>query len=160
PMTVEDSASTEVKKKEALDLVQDVYILKKEYAENRVDLITSIFDSVKEVHGDVEKKVNQKIKENALNISINEKLAKTSIIPMDEQLSMLKGKLTEHVTKEFHDSVFLALLQASNDELAIAKDLTVTAINNGMSSRISADDVENSKKRVEEELKYTTLNAS
>lgn len=41
---------------------------------------------------------------------------------------------------------FFALVQASHDELSIAKDLTVTAINNVMAQRISADDVENAKK--------------
>ncbi len=75
-------------------------------------------------------------------------------------MTRLKEKLTENVTKELSDSVFLALLQSSKDELSIAEDLTVTAINNVMSSRISADNVENAKKRLEEELKYTSLNSS
>ena len=73
-------------------------------------------------------------------------------------MTSLKAKLTSNVSKGLSDQVFMALVQASNDELSIAKDLTVTAINNVMAQRISADEVENAKKRVEEELKYTTLN--
>ena len=49
---------------------------------------------------------------------------------------------------------------STKDELTIARDLSITAINNVMSSRISANDVENAKKRVEEELKYTSLDNS
>jgi cyclic-di-AMP phosphodiesterase PgpH len=78
---------------------------------------------------------------------------------MTDQLTRLKGKLTENVNKDLSDPVFQGLLKSSKDELSIAKDLTVTAINNVMTLRISADDVENSKKRVEEELKFTSLNS-
>ena len=66
-------------------------------------------------------------------------------------------KLTDDVTKELPDSVLLELLLSTKDELTIARDLSITAINNVMSSRIPANDVENAKKRVEEELKYTSL---
>lgn len=148
PITVEDKDSTERKRKEALNLVQDVYILKKEYTQNRVDLITSIFDSVKEVNEDL---VEKREKDG------NQDQEKP---PVSEQLAKLKEKLTDNETKELSDQVFIALLQASPDELSIARDLTVTAINYVMSSRIPQDDVENAKKRLEEELKYTSLNSS
>jgi cyclic-di-AMP phosphodiesterase PgpH len=150
PITVEDKASTEEKRKEAIDSVQDVYILKKEYTENRVDLITSIFDSIVEVQNETINKDNVTDKETTAQ----------SLEPLSpaQQLEVLKGKLTESVTKDISDNVLLALLKSSKDDLAIAKDLTVTAINNVMRLRISADDVENSKKRLEEELKFTSLN--
>lgn len=63
------------------------------------------------------------------------------------------------MTKDLSGQVFIALVHASNEELSIAKDLTVTAINNVMSKRISADDVENAKKNLEEELKFAPLNS-
>ena len=140
PITVEDKASTEEKRKEAIDSVQDVYILKKEYTQNRVDLITSIFDLILEVQ---EEKVDQ---------------GNQSADSDTQRLTRLKGKLTDSITKDISDSVFLALLNSSKEELSIAKDSTVTAINNVMRLRISADDVENSKKQLEEELKFISLN--
>ncbi len=156
PITVEDKQSTEKKRKEALDQVKDVYILKKEYTQNRVDLITSIFDSVSEVQGEVADEMNQKQKES----SPDGGTVKDSASSISDQLTILKGKLTENVTKEISDPVFVTLLQSSKDELSISKDLAITAINNVMNSRISADNVENTKKRLEEELKYTSLNSS
>lgn len=156
PITVEDKQSTEKKRKEALDQVKDVYILKKEYTQNRVDLITSIFDSVSEVQVEVADEMNQKQKESVSNGGT----VKDSAPSISDQLTRLKGKLTENVTKEISDPVFIALLQSSKDELSISKDLAITAINNVMNSRISADNVENTKKRLEEELKYTSLNSS
>ncbi|MFL6562100.1 MAG: hypothetical protein ACJ8MO_39115, partial [Bacillus sp. (in: firmicutes)] len=137
---------------DAADQVQDVYALKKEYTQNRVDLISSIFQATTELNDEINEQ-NKKFEE----LTTEEKPEKPD--PSDsEKLIRLKAKLTSTVSKGLSDQVFRALVQAGNDELSIAKDLTVTAINNVMAQRISADEVENAKKRVEEELKYTTLN--
>ncbi|UAC47291.1 HD family phosphohydrolase [Bacillus aquiflavi] len=151
PITIEDKESTEKKRREALDQVQDVYTLKKEYTQNRVDLITSIFQSASEVNEEIREELER------ANRDGNNTVAEP---PINEKLKRLKAKLTENVAKDISDPVFLAILQASKDELSIAKDLTVTAINNMMSNRIPADEVENAKKRVEEELKYTSLSGN
>ncbi|NRD80798.1 HD family phosphohydrolase [Bacillus sp. BRMEA1] len=150
PGTVEDKKSTEEKRKEARDQVQDVYALKKEYTQNRVDLITSIFQAAAEVNDELAedlKKETESSQDKAVNTAPS----------VSDKVTKLKGKLTTTVTKDLSNQVFTALVQASNSELSIAKDLTVTAINHVMSQKISADDVENAKKRVEEELKYSTL---
>jgi cyclic-di-AMP phosphodiesterase PgpH len=152
PATVEDKISTEKKRQEALDQVQDVYTLKKEYSSNQVDLISSIFDSGTEVNEEIEDERKKQIAAEEEPIDV---LQPT----IEEEVTMLKAKLTDRVIKDLSERVFTALVQASDDELAIAKDLTVTAINNVMNKRISADDVENAKKSLEEELKFTTLNS-
>lgn len=151
PATVEDKVSTEKKRQESLDQVQDVYTLKKEYSSNQVDLVSSIFDSASEVNDEIEDEIK---KQNILDEDPLEVIEPN----IEEEVMMLKAKLTDRVIKDLSERVFTALVQASNDELSIAKDLTVTAINNVMSKRISADDVENAKKSLEEELKFTTLN--
>jgi cyclic-di-AMP phosphodiesterase PgpH len=152
PATVEDKISTEKKRQEALDQVQDVYTLKKEYSSNQVDLISSIFDSGTEVNEEIEDEREKQIATDEEPIDV---LQPT----IEEEVTMLKAKLTDRVITDLSERVFTALVQASDDELAIAKDLTVTAINNVMNKRISADDVENAKKSLEEELKFTTLNS-
>jgi putative nucleotidyltransferase with HDIG domain len=150
PGTVEDKKSTENKRKDALDQVQDVYSLKKEYTQNRVDLITSIFESASEVNDEIKEEMKKPDATSADNPPKEEPT-------VAEKVTRLKAKLTSTVTKELSDQVLSALVQANKDELSIAKDLTVTAINNEMTKKIAADDVENAKKRVEEELKYSTL---
>lgn len=158
PITIEDKESTEESRKDALEQVKDVYTQKKEYAQNRVDLVSSIFDSVFEVNDEAEEEIKQKQKETLEN---NEEASPVKEEPtIDEKLATLKTKLTESETKSLSDQVFIALLQAEKDELTVAEDLTVTAVNNVMKNNIPADEVEISKKRVEEELKYTSLSSS
>ncbi|PLS01190.1 HD family phosphohydrolase [Neobacillus cucumis] len=150
PATVEDKESTENKRRDAINQVQPVYSLKNEYTQNRVDLITSIFQAAIELNNEIKEEVKKQEEAGKENTTSDE--------PSDsEKESQLKAKLTPSVSKELSNQVFTALIHANNDDLAIAKDLTVTAINNVMTKRISADEVENAKKRVEEELKYTTL---
>ena len=143
PITIEDKESTEAKKKDAEDQVQDIYVLNKRISQNRIDLVTSIFDSAIEVNEEIVDELNAEQKESSL--------------PESEKLKRLKMKLTNDLTKEFPDQVLADILLSSKDDLTIARDLSITAINNVMSSRIPAHDVENAKKRVEEELKYTSL---
>ncbi|PLR93824.1 HD family phosphohydrolase [Bacillus sp. T33-2] len=160
PITVEDKSNTEKKRKEALEQVEDVYILKKEYTENRVDLITSIFESASEVNDEAKEEADSKNREGAENGQSSGGAPPVTDLPISDKLTRLKAKLTADVTKDISDVVLTALLQAPKDELAISKDLAVTAINNVMSQRIPGDDVENAKKRVEEELKYSSLSSS
>lgn len=136
--TVEDTYQTELEKDEVAKQVPDAYTLKKEYAQNKVDLISSIFDSGLEVKKEIE----------------DEEKAKESI---PEQAESLKEKLTEEVADDLSDSVFTSLVKASEQELRISKDLTITVINKVMTSSIPSNEVENAKRRAEEDLKLTSL---
>ncbi|KAB2338559.1 HD family phosphohydrolase [Cytobacillus depressus] len=159
PITIEDKALTERRKKEAADHVQDVYVVKKEIAQNRVDLITSIFDSATEVNDEIKDDIEAKQKAAEQAKEPENKIKDFPEPTLSDKLTRMKEKLTEDVTKEISDQTLLTLLQVSRNELTIARDMTVTAVNNVMSKRIPADEVENAKKRLEEELKFTSLNS-
>lgn len=146
PITVSDKESTEKKKDQAEAQVQDVYVLKTEITENRVDLIRSIFDAAIDVNREAEN-AGDKEEERTLPLGV------------DEKLDMLKNKLTKEVAGSISDSTLRTLVSETNENLSIARDITVTAINNVMRNRIPADEVQNKKKLVEEEIKYATLNS-
>lgn len=155
PVTVSDKESTDRKRELAEEQVKDVYVLKKEINENRVDLITSIFDSASELNREL---MHEPVTEDSEGTPSDEESQESKTPPtVSEKVSMLKERLTEDVAKDVSDTTFAALVAVSPTELGIAKDLTVTAINNVMSTRIPADQVENAKKRVEEELRFTNL---
>lgn len=165
PVTVSDRESTERKREVAEEQVADVYVVKKEINENRVDLITSIFDSSIAVNKEIEASEAETATSNeesddgaAEGATANE--TPPEPISTQEKIGMLKERLSEDVANDVSDSTFTALVSASSNELSIAKDLTVTAINNVMKNKIPADEVENSKKRVEDELRYANLENS
>jgi len=145
PLTIEDKESTKAKKKEAEEQVQDVYVLNKSISENRIDLITSIFDSAVEVNKEIKNEQKEGMHEG-------------NSPSKEVKLKRVKEKLTDDVTKDIPDSVLTSLVVSANDELIIARDLSITAINMIMNNRIPTHEVENAKKKLEEELKYTDLN--
>ena len=51
----------------------------------------------------------------------------------------------------------MTLVTSSKERLTNAKDMTLTAINNVMKTRIPADEVEDAKNRVQDELMYTNI---
>jgi len=156
PITVIDQESTEKKREAAVSQVQDVFILKREYAENRVDLVTSIFQSAIEVKDDIEKERRAfEERQNQLDSETEKEEFKEP--SLNDQLTSLKEKLTEDVIRDLSDVSLTALLKASEQELSIARDIAVTSINQVMNTRIPADEVERAKRRVEEEIKYTSL---
>lgn len=149
PVTIFDKESTERKKDAAEAQVTDVYVVKKEINENRVDLITSIFDSVTGLNKEQDSGSEEMVEENT-------KMESDSLTTSDK-VAMLKERLTEDLANDVTDATFAALVAASTNELSIAKDITVTAINNVMKNKIPADEVENAKKRVEDELRFANL---
>jgi cyclic-di-AMP phosphodiesterase PgpH len=148
PITVEDKLKTERDRKDAADQVEDEFSQNKEIAQNRIDLTASIFQSAIEVNEDADL-ANPKVDDADKNLQ-----------SIQNRVSTLKKKLTENETKEISNQTFTALLEANRTELLIAKDLTITAINEVMSEAIPANGVENAKKRLEEQLKYSSLNSN
>ncbi|PLT30967.1 HD family phosphohydrolase [Peribacillus deserti] len=152
PQTVVDKEKTEQYKQEAAKDVEDVFTQKKEYAENRVDLISSIFDSVQEVKAELEIKQQEKAEKDEGDLPSS----KTQI-GTPAHAALAKQKLTGNVTKDLSDDVFMALIKADEQNFVMARDLTLTAIHNVMSTKIPASEVEPAKNRAAEQLKISSL---
>lgn len=154
PITIEDKEKTEERKREAEALVKPVYVVKQEYMEHRVDLVSSIFDEAIEVQNRVNEMKNEEgeIAPNGDGETTVPQEPTTS-----EKVTMLKESLTETIVNDLSSTTLTALVTHSQEELQIAKDATVTAVQKVMSTRIPATEVENAKKRVEDELRYISL---
>ncbi|WP_240338423.1 HD family phosphohydrolase [Peribacillus alkalitolerans] len=162
PKTIEDIEKTELEKQNILKQVPDEYVLKREVTQNRLDLLTSIFDAVKEVQAEKENLLEQQEKINQLNAQATEestKLPDAKIPTVDEQLNSVKNKMTEDINKSIPDWAYRSMIMAKPSDLQTAQDATLTAVNTVMSNQVSADEVENAKKNVEQQLQYTSLNS-
>jgi uncharacterized domain HDIG len=135
-----------------MNQVQPQYVLKQEYAQNRVDLIGSIFASAITVLDEIEQMRKEAMKnaEKGESVPFREPT-------LSEKVERLKGKLTAEVVNELSGSTLSALVSSSKSDLEMARDAAVTAVNNTMTQRISASQVENAKKKAEEEIRYITL---
>jgi len=148
PITIEDKEQTEKKRNEVVSQVKPQYVMKQEYAQNRVDLISSIFDSAIDLQNELVKKTD----ENEANPN-----GPVSVPSENERLEWLKEKLTNTVNNDLSETTLKALVNHTKTDLSIAKDAAVTAVNKVMTERISANEVENAKKKVEDQIRYISL---
>lgn len=135
PVTIEDKESTEKKKAEAKEAVEDVYTQKTEYAQNQVDLVASIFDAIIEVNKEYDQLENK---------------SETS------KQEMLQDKLPDNIRKGLSDKAISELLQTNKEELSVAKDAVVTAVHHVMKNQVMISDLEEMKDQAEGQLVYTT----
>lgn len=135
PITIEDKETTEKLKKEAANKVADVYTLKKEYAENRVDLISSLFTTIVEIQDEA----RGKNKEQA------------------EMVDKLKERLPQEWFSYLSEGEWEKLLQAAPEDINTAKEAAVTAVHSIMAERITKSELERARAKVQDELEYVIL---
>ncbi|MCD7033056.1 HD family phosphohydrolase [Metabacillus sp. GX 13764] len=146
PSTVEDKEATEKKKQEAYNNVEDQYTLKREYSENQVELIASIFDAVQEVNTEAQAQAGSQD-------------PKQTVKPLteDEEYGLLQKKLPSDLTEKLSKDDFLPLLNADSRDVSLAKDAAVTSVNNTMSKEIPISKLTEAKDNVEQDLQFTSL---
>ncbi|MCP8967167.1 HD family phosphohydrolase [Ectobacillus ponti] len=144
PVTIEDKVTTERRKREAAQTVEDQYTYRSEYKQNRSEIISSIFEAVKEVQDEDR---------------LKEKLEQQPPAALPVQLDKLKEKLPADVLKSLSNEVLQQLLKASPDQLLVAKESTLTAVNNRMSTHIKIHEVNRAREQIADELRYANVNS-
>ncbi|WP_429666263.1 HD family phosphohydrolase [Bacillus gobiensis] len=141
PSTVEDEQATENRKREAVDEVKDQYVMRKDFSDNQVDLVASIFSSIAEVKAERDEK------------------SKNEGSPPDDKtlIDSVKKQLTKDVNDALSDDIILSLLNTSNEELENVKDYVITTVNSIMGNEISIEEIEEAKNSVNKELKNYSI---
>ncbi|RLQ98182.1 HD family phosphohydrolase [Falsibacillus albus] len=149
PKTVIDEQKTNMERDKAADDVGNVYEFKKEVGQNRIALISSIFDFIDDVKQDAQKSMKSP--------DPSDEAGQSSEMSLQDQLQSLKSKLTknatEDITKYIPDSVFLALLQANTQDLSRVKSVVINQIGSVMGQKIKEEDVQSLRQVLEQRIK-------
>ncbi len=159
PLTIEDKVATKAKQDAAAKEVEDVFTLKSDYADNQVDLVISIFDSIEETNNEALEIYNAKVKEWE-GVAEEEREEEPKQLTASEKLQILKTKLPQDLTDRIQNDVLSTLLTSTPNQLSRTKDAVITAVNNVMNTRIPASEVENAKNQVVEELRYSSVDTA
>ena len=142
PIKIEDKVTTDKKKKDASLKVEDQYIYKSEYKQNKIDIVNSVFDAINEVNAEIK----------AAGPDEQKKVSAT------DRLEKLKKKLPTDLTKSLSDEVLLSFVNAEQTQLNMARDAVITAINKIMTSPIKMDEENAARERFVSEI--STVNIS
>ncbi len=152
PKTIEDEMKTAEEREKAAEAVDKVYVFKKEMAQNRVSLLTSIFDFVTETNHDSDQELKEKDKKET---------EKTKEVAIEERLKVLKSKLTENVSEDITDSIsdtiLLSLLQAKETDLQTTKNVVIQYVESAMTEEIREDGLNDAKKLVQRQIRAAGL---
>ncbi|MDM5190015.1 HD family phosphohydrolase [Bacillus sp. DX4.1] len=143
PVKIEDKVTTEKKKREAAQKVEDQYTYRSDYKQNKVDIVNSVFDAIKEVDADIKATGPDEQKK----------------ISAADRLEKLKKKLPTDLTKSLSDSVLLNFVNAEPDQLTLARDAAVTAINSIMTSHIKMDEENDARERFVTEIRNVNVSS-
>ncbi|EDL63163.1 HD family phosphohydrolase, partial [Bacillus sp. SG-1] len=149
---------TQKKREEAAEEVPNQYTRQPEVVENRVSLINSIFDVIKETGKDKTPATegqtgDAEVEEPVKELSIDEKLAE-----LKAQLTK-NGNVRDSITQSIPDSVFKTLLSLSDDELNRVNTVVVTQIETTMSDKIYEEDLFSVNERLDTRLRALNLPA-
>ena len=153
PVTVENKIATEQKRKEALESIAPVYERKKEYAQLQTEKLSDIFDLVEQVNRDF---ATQTLTVDDVQAGI-EATEVEQVDTTEKRLNYVKEVLSYGTNNDLSDTTILTLLQATESQLRLAKEVTTNAVHEVMSERIAVNDLERAKASVENKIVIPTV---
>ncbi|QKS70860.1 HD family phosphohydrolase [Paenalkalicoccus suaedae] len=145
PVTVENRAETERLQQEASNNVSPVYTVRPRFAENQIERINDIFQSVRVIQADVREQE-----------SLADQTDSNEEYSAEDQLAALNERLPMEAVDQLSETTLYTLLAASASDLEVAQDTATSAVFELMNEEISIDSVEEAKNQVEENVRITT----
>ncbi|WP_417281901.1 HD family phosphohydrolase [Bacillus salitolerans] len=161
PGTIADPFQTEEKRRDAVEQVKDTYSLKKDYAQNQVDLIDALFKAFNEV--DIKLQEQAIAEDDSDNTEESSTEAQGQVIPQasfSEKMALLNEKLPDEVKihQDLSRATLEALFNATPEQRIVARDHAVTAVNTIMSNRVEIKEIEAARENVDTELRFMNVN--
>ncbi|MDG5786549.1 HD family phosphohydrolase [Evansella sp. AB-P1] len=177
PITIENKAETERLRQNAYESIEPVYSKNSRYAQNQIERINDIFNTIKQVQREAldreveieiierqleESELNEEENNNennneentVLNLEIPEE------ITIEEQLERVRDIITPQTIEQISDETIITLLESSRDNIEIAQETTTNAVHDVMSEEIQMDDVEEARNEAERKVLITTFDSS
>jgi putative nucleotidyltransferase with HDIG domain len=148
PITIEHRTATEERRSTAVDEIGPVYDLKREYAQHQVKKVDDIFDVVNKAKNMEEELVPGRDLE-------EEPLGEEELIEL--QIEYMKEVLSLRRSNGITDQTLIALLDAGESQLQIAKETTTNAVHEVMSERISIRELADAKQEVSNQIAVSTV---
>lgn len=134
PITIENEKETEQQIREVTQVVEDRYTISESISEDRIEMVTEVFEAVQEVKKDTVKEVK-----------------------INEQMNELQLLLSNDITEALPTEVFRPLMTAKPEEVESSQKLLVSALHNSFQEGIRAVGLEQEKRAFELKMKYAAV---
>ncbi|WP_078552780.1 HD family phosphohydrolase [Bacillus alkalicellulosilyticus] len=149
PITVENKAATDMKRKEVIEAIRPVYVQKKEYAQLQVEKINDIFELINQVNEEYETNEEEVLEEEAI--------VEEDEVNLEEKLEYVQSVISYGTSNDLSDETILTLLQANDIQLQMARETTMNAVYEIMIQRIPINELSAAKQSVEDKIIISTV---
>ncbi|GIO23100.1 HD family phosphohydrolase [Oceanobacillus sp. J11TS1] len=139
PITIEDKQETDQRIREAVNAIPDRYSISEEVTEERLNYINEIFEAVLKVKEEHEEDTLEGIYE--------------------EEATELKALLSEEISSEVSEDVFILLLQQSKADLDEAKTLFTQALKEVLNQGVRTENIQSGITNIERAIADSELNS-
>lgn len=141
PITIENKQETDQRIREAVDAVPDRYSISEEVTEERLNYINEIFEAVFKVKEEHDEDAEDAIED-----------------IYQEEAVELKALLSEEISSEISEDIFIILLQQPEAALEEAEKLFSEALEEVLNKGIRVENIQSGITNVERAISYSDLN--
>lgn len=151
PITIENEQESERKTREAVQQVEDRYSISNQVINEKVGHSEEIFDAILTLDEEIQSKENENEEE--------EEVEKSSPLSNEQKLERLRQLLSEEIVQEVDTDVILVLLNSSVEEIEEAKQIFIDSVQEVLENGVRTENLQTARSFVEEDIKYSSLNA-
>jgi len=155
PISIENEQETERKTREAVQQVEDRYTISEQVNNEAIGHAEEIFDAISTINTEEKKADKKKNKDK----KAEDKDESAGHLTNEEKIERLRQILSEEIVQEVSSDVILTLLNASESDVAEAKELFIEAVQDVMQYGVRTENLQTARTLVQDEIKYSSLNA-
>lgn len=154
PVTIENIKETERVQQQAADNVEPVYSLKSRYADNQVERINDVYQTVRLVLLEVRDQRGE-----IMNIGDTEAAEESEqeVWSMEEQVEELRSRISPEIGERISEESLVTFLNASSEELQAAQETTAAAVYDVMMEEVGVGEVQDARNEVESIIREASL---
>ncbi|BAM47244.1 HD family phosphohydrolase [Amphibacillus xylanus] len=162
PISIEDTRETERRKREALNAVEDRYLISPEVAEERIKYINELFEVIETVN-----QPPKTVEQEDDQTEQDDQLSTNSVIKNDpappgkttaDKIIEFKQLASQELVENLTDEALTLLITASDREKGIAYELLTTTLNEIFNEGIKQENLDDAKAQLAQRFQYSSLN--
>lgn len=157
PVTIENVEETERLQQEAVDNVEPVYSLKPRYADNQMERINDVYQTIRLVQLEVRDQRGELVNIGDAEGSENNE---ENLWTLEEQIEEVKSRISPEIAERISESSLETFLNASSDELQAAQDTTAAAVYDVMMQEVGVGEVSEARGEVEEIVREASVRSA
>ncbi|PTL40546.1 HD family phosphohydrolase [Alkalicoccus saliphilus] len=154
PVTVEDREETERRQQEAAGSVEPVYSLKSRYADNQLERLNDVFQSVRLVQLEIREQEGELA---AVGDEGAENSEEAELWTRAEQMDELRSRFSPEIGEQLEEDTFETLLDASSEELQNMQETVGSAVYDVMSEEIGLNEVTEARDSAESRVRAASV---